>query len=69
MDGFTQAARNAIAAGWDGVEVHGANGYLLDQFLRDGTNQRSGPYGGAVENRARPLFSRPGGLHRLSGPQ
>ena len=56
VDGFRQAARNAIAAGFDGVEVHGANGYLLDQFLRDGTNQRSGPYGGVVENRARLLL-------------
>jgi N-ethylmaleimide reductase len=53
IDGFRNAAENAKAAGFDGVEVHGANGYLLDQFLRDGCNQRSGPYGGAVENRAR----------------
>ncbi len=54
--GFRQAAVNARAAGFDGVEVHGANGYLLDEFLRDGANQRSGPYGGARENRARLLF-------------
>jgi N-ethylmaleimide reductase len=51
--GFRQAAENAKAAGFDGVEVHGANGYLLDQFLRDGCNKRSGPYGGPLENRAR----------------
>jgi N-ethylmaleimide reductase len=51
--GFRTAALNARAAGFDGVEVHGANGYLLDQFLRDGSNQRSGPYGGSIENRAR----------------
>jgi N-ethylmaleimide reductase len=51
--GFKQAAANAKAAGFDGVEVHGANGYLLDQFLRDGSNKRSGHYGGAIENRAR----------------
>ena len=51
--GFRHAAENAKAAGFDGVEVHGANGYLLDQFLRDSSNQRSGPYGGPVENRAR----------------
>ena len=51
--GFARAARNAKAAGFDGVEVHGANGYLLDEFLRDGANRRSGPYGGPVENRAR----------------
>ena len=54
--GFRQAAVNAKAAGFDGVEVHGANGYLLDEFLRDGSNQRSGPYGGPRENRARLLF-------------
>ncbi len=51
--GFKQAAINAKAAGFDGVEVHGANGYLLDQFLRDGSNKRSGAYGGPIENRAR----------------
>ena len=51
--GFKKAAENAKAAGFDGVEVHGANGYLLDEFLRDGANQRSGPYGGSIENRAR----------------
>ncbi len=54
--GFRQAAENAKAAGFDGVEVHGANGYLLDEFLRDGANKRSGPYGGSLENRARLLF-------------
>jgi len=54
--GFRQAAINAKAAGFDGVEVHGANGYLLDEFLRDGSNQRSGAYGGSRENRARLLF-------------
>ena len=54
--GFKQAAINAKAAGFDGVEVHGANGYLLDQFLRDGSNKRSGAYGGSVENRARLLL-------------
>ena len=51
--GFKKAAENARAAGFDGVEVHGANGYLLDEFLRDGANKRTGPYGGTVENRAR----------------
>jgi N-ethylmaleimide reductase len=51
--GFRTAALNARAAGLDGVEVHGANGYLLDQFLRDGSNKRSGPYGGSIANRAR----------------
>jgi N-ethylmaleimide reductase len=51
--GFKKAAENAKAAGFDGVEVHGANGYLLDEFLRDGANKRTGPYGGSIENRAR----------------
>ncbi|RQO57951.1 alkene reductase [Paucibacter sp. KBW04] len=53
---YAQAARNAIAAGFDGVEVHGANGYLIDQFLRDGANKRTDAYGGSLENRARFLF-------------
>ena len=50
---FRKAAANAIAAGFDGVEIHGANGYLLDQFAKDGTNVRTDAYGGSVENRAR----------------
>jgi len=53
---FRRGAANAIAAGFDGVEVHGANGYLLDQFLRDGSNRRTDRYGGSVENRARLLL-------------
>ena len=53
---FRLAARNATAAGFDGVEIHGANGYLLDEFLRDGSNRRSGPYGGPIGNRARLLL-------------
>ena len=54
--GFKKAAENAKAAGFDGVEVHGANGYLLDEFLRDGANKRTGAYGGSIENRARLLL-------------
>jgi N-ethylmaleimide reductase len=50
---FRHAAENAKAAGFDGVELHGANGYLLDQFLRDGSNHRTDAYGGDVQNRAR----------------
>ena len=50
---YRAAARNAIAAGFDGVEVHGANGYLLEQFLRDSLNDRSDAYGGTIANRAR----------------
>jgi 2,4-dienoyl-CoA reductase-like NADH-dependent reductase (Old Yellow Enzyme family) len=50
---FRHGAENAQAAGFDGVEVHGANGYLLDQFLQDSTNKRTDGYGGSIENRAR----------------
>ena len=56
VDSYRQAALNAKEAGFDGVEIHAANGYLLDQFLRDGTNKRDDAYGGPVENRARLLF-------------
>ena len=56
VDGFRIAAANAKAAGFDGVEIHGANGYLLDEFLRDGSNKRTGAYGGPIENRARLLL-------------
>ena len=50
---FARGAENAMRAGFDGVEIHGANSYLLDQFLRDGSNRRTDRYGGSVENRAR----------------
>jgi 2,4-dienoyl-CoA reductase-like NADH-dependent reductase (Old Yellow Enzyme family) len=50
---FRKGAENAKQAGFDGVEIHGANGYLLDQFLQDSTNQRTDAYGGSIENRAR----------------
>ena len=54
---FQAAARNAVeSAGFDGVEIHGANGYLLDQFLKSGSNQRSDDYGGSIKNRARLLL-------------
>lgn len=53
---FVAGAQHAKSAGFDGVEIHGANGYLLDQFLRDGTNQRTDHYGGSIENRARLLL-------------
>lgn len=56
VNDFRQAAANAIAAGFDGVEVHGANGYLLEQFAKDGANQREDAYGGSVQNRARLLL-------------
>ena len=53
---FRQAAKNAITAGFDGVEIHAANGYLLEQFIKDGANQRTDIYGGSIENRARLLL-------------
>ncbi len=53
---FATGARNALAAGFDGVEIHGANGYLIDQFLRDGTNRRTDGYGGSIANRTRFLL-------------
>lgn len=53
VDAFRRGAANALAAGFDGVEIHGANGYLLDQFARDSSNKRTDAYGGSIENRAR----------------
>lgn len=55
VDAYREGAINAKEAGFDGVEVHGANGYLLEQFLRDSTNHRTDAYGGSIENRARLL--------------
>ena len=56
IDDYRRAAEHAMAAGFDGVQLHAANGYLIDQFLRDGTNQRVDGYGGTVENRIRLLI-------------
>jgi len=53
VEDYARAAANAKRAGFDGVEIHAANGYLIDQFLRDGSNKREDSYGGAIENRAR----------------
>ena len=53
VEGFRKGAENAKIAGFDGVEIHGANGYLIDQFLQDGSNHRTDEYGGTIENRAR----------------
>jgi 2,4-dienoyl-CoA reductase-like NADH-dependent reductase (Old Yellow Enzyme family) len=56
VEQFRHGARNAMTAGFDGVEIHGANGYLLDQFLQDCSNQRTDDYGGSIANRARLLL-------------
>ena len=56
IDAYRQAARNALKAGFDGVEIHGANGYLIEQFLQSHTNLRTDQYGGLIENRARFLM-------------
>ena len=53
IEDFKRGTENALAAGFDGVEIHGANGYLLDQFAKDGTNKRTDAYGGSIENRAK----------------
>ena len=53
IDSFKRASANALAAGFEGVEIHGANGYLLDQFAKDGANKHTDAYGGSIENRAR----------------
>src|SRR5215471_3409793 len=62
VDDYRRAAASAKRAGFDGVELHGANGYLVDQFLRDKTNQRTDSYGGSVINRARFLIEATGAL-------
>ena len=56
VEAYRKAAMNAQMAGFDGVEIHGANGYLLDQFLQDGSNHRDDAYGGSIQNRARLLL-------------
>ncbi len=56
VDAFRQGARNALEAGFDGIEIHGANGYLIEQFLQSHTNLRTDRYGGSIENRARLLL-------------
>jgi N-ethylmaleimide reductase len=66
---FGAAAANAKAAGFDGVEIHGANGYLIDQFLRDKTNRRTDAYGGSIENRARFLLESVEAAAAAVGPE
>lgn len=69
VESFRQAAANAMSAGFDGVEVHGANGYLLEQFIKDGANQRADAYGGSVENRARLLLEVTAAVAQEIGPE
>jgi len=68
VEGFRTGALNARAAGFDGVEIHGANGYLLDQFLQDGSNKRADRYGGSVENRARLMLEVTDAVVAVWGP-
>lgn len=68
IDAFRAGAQNAQLAGFDGVELHGANGYLIDQFLQDSTNRRTDEYGGPVENRARLLLEVVDQLISVWGP-
>lgn len=65
---YAQGALNAKKAGFDGVELHGANGYLLDQFLQDGTNRRTDAYGGPIENRARLMLEATDAAIKIWGP-
>jgi hypothetical protein len=68
VEAFRRGAQNAEAAGFDGVEIHGANGYLLDQFLQDGANKREDSYGGGIENRARLMLEVTDAVVSVWGP-
>jgi N-ethylmaleimide reductase len=67
VDDYVQAARNALAAGMDGVEIHAGNGYLLDQFINSASNHRTDRYGGSIENRARFLLEVVDGVAQAVG--
>ena len=67
LDDYRRATRNALTAGFDGVQIHAANGYLIDQFLRDGTNLRTDDYGGSVDNRIRLLREVTGAVIDVAG--
>ncbi len=66
---FRQGAKNALTSGFDGVELHGAFGYIIDQFLQDNSNQRSDRYGGSLENRTRFLLEIADAVTQVWGPQ
>ena len=68
VEDFRRAAQRAMDAGFEGVELHAANGYLIDQFLQDGSNKRTDDYGGSIENRARLLFEVVASLKSVWGP-
>jgi 2,4-dienoyl-CoA reductase-like NADH-dependent reductase (Old Yellow Enzyme family) len=69
VEAFRRGAENAMAAGFDGIELHGANGYLLDQFLQDRTNHRTDGYGGSLENRARLMLEVTDAVVSVWGPK
>jgi N-ethylmaleimide reductase len=69
IESFKQGAANALEAGFDGVEIHGANGYLLDQFAKDGSNKRTDVYGGSIENRARLMLEVSKEVASVAGPE
>jgi hypothetical protein len=69
VEAYRRGAENALRAGFDGVELHGANGYLLDQFLQDGSNRRDDAYGGPIENRARLMLEAVDAAASVFGPQ
>jgi N-ethylmaleimide reductase len=69
IETFRRGAANALEAGFDGVEIHGANGYLLDQFAKDGSNKRTDAYGGAIENRARLMLDVSKEVAAVVGPE
>jgi N-ethylmaleimide reductase len=68
IESFRRGAANAVQAGFDGVEIHGANGYLLDQFAKDGSNKRTDAYGGSIENRARLMLEVSKAVAAEAGP-
>ncbi|NEW93058.1 alkene reductase [Rhodopseudomonas sp. BR0M22] len=69
IEDFRKAAANAVKAGFDGVEIHGANGYLLDQFARDSSNKRTDEYGGSIQNRARLMLEVAAAVAKEIGPE
>jgi N-ethylmaleimide reductase len=69
VEDFRRGTANALAAGFDGVEIHGANGYLLDQFAKDGTNKRTDAYGGSIENRAKLMLEIAKSVSAEAGPE